>query len=611
MLSSGWNKLSGAFSAVHVLPRNEHASDRVKRTHFSTKWFMGCLTVFVIFNFINIFQQTTFMCRLPAINLVKVLNNGQEFLDSGKLYFRDTYDDVKKENIELYNSLSKIFEMQKNSYMKNYHDYALILNPLFILDESEIRIKLHPMKYIYETKTFEFKNSTIPILEFKHVFGRKLTPLKALHRSSVSFSLRIQEHHQDTTDFIHKIIYPIYESSGYPRSAYNLDALLDYSFVLKYINFGVFLFSVVFLAEALCVVVPYSLEYYQVLSIVRLNKTLFVLAVVCFVSNFMLMSVSIVLNMILLGKESNERGVFSTLLGFIQLFWLVFLAFQTKNWVWKVYLEKKYLLPRPEKHERTLSGFGIKPLNFGSLKRHFTHRRGARESQEDLIDTPEPKEPETGHLMSPNIYAGNLHLISNTNSFGTQSCLELKGSPARSIRSARSMHSLRSTRSAAAITSNDRDPFFTAPQHQSDILGPKPNLEPEQRSVHSSSTEVTKMPAGSRTVFVEEDATSMVSRKTAQEHAKSSGLESSVTNRSEPQHSVNQESAAIETQTSQESVNEDEDPATAVAPTNEQNQEDDSTTRISTADSESIEQTQDKHNDDESDVSRGATVGQL
>ncbi|KAG7830919.1 hypothetical protein KL920_001510 [Ogataea angusta] len=619
MLSTGWSKLSGAFSAVHVLPKREKTPERIQ---FSTKWFLSCLAVFVIFNFVSIFQQTTFMCQLPAVNLVRVLNNGDKFIDSGKLYFKENYEEVRKENIELYNSLSKIFEMQKNSYLKSYDEYALILNPLFILDEAEVRIKFHPMKYYFKNKSFDFKKSTIPILEFKRVFGRKLTPLRALRRPAMPFSFRLHEHHQDTNEFLHKIVYPIYESSGYDRTDYSLDSLLDYSFVLKYINFGVFLISLIFFIEALSVVVPYSLKYHRVFSIPRVNQALFVLAIICFVSCFMLMSVNIVLNLILVGKESNELGVLSTLMGFIQLFWLVFLAFQTKNWIWKVYLENKYPSSDTSKEleaqggrRHSLGGFGIRPLSFGSIKRRFTLTLSATESQKDS-SAGELDKQDLDKLLGPHLYTENLHGESSANILGS----EFNAKPGRSIRSIRSARSLRSL---GAATINDRDPFTTALQHQ-----PGSPKQDDNRSLKSSrsrlamlyndgteeakkldkpenttGTEIVRVSSNPQGVFVEEVVTCSKAVESEQD-GNDSGSDSEESYDADSSDSSQKD----EEQTTSKHSNSSFKKEAAAQPDVPESKEVDellvenrdaerSTTRISTAASESFERTQEKEDD--------------
>ncbi|KAG7882301.1 hypothetical protein KL937_000872 [Ogataea polymorpha] len=626
MLSTGWSKLSGAFSAVHMLPKKEKTPERVQ---FSTKWFLSCLAVFVIFNFISIFQQTTFMCQLPAVNLVRVLNNGDKFIDSGKLYFKDNYNEVRKENIELYNSLSKIFEMQKNSYLRSYDEYALILNPLFILDEAEVRIKFHPMKYYFKNKSFEFKNSTIPILEFKRVFGRKLTPLRALRRPAMPFSFRLHEHHQDTNDFLHKIVYPIYESSGYDRTDYSLDSLLDYSFVLKYINFGVFLISFIFFIEALSVVVPYSLKYYRVFSVPRVNQALFVLAIICCVSCFMLMSVNIVLNLILVGKESNDLGVVSTLMGFIQLFWLVFLAFQTKNWIWKVYLENKY--PSSDKsreletqggHRHSLGGFGIRPLSFGSIKRRFTLTLSATESQKNSSAEGSNKQ-DLDKLLSPHLYTENLHRESSANNLGS----EFNAIPGHSLRSIRSA---RSIRSLGVATINDRDPFTTALQQQ-----PGSPKQDDNRSLKSSrgrlamlynngteeagepgksgnitDIEIVRVPSKPQGVFVEDVVTDSKAVESEQKDGNDSGADSEKSYDADSSRSSEKDEEQTTSKHSVPSLKKEP----AVQPLLPKSRDVDelsvdnrdaehSTTRISTAASESFEHTQEKedHGRDNSD----------
>ncbi|KAG7700629.1 hypothetical protein KL949_001707 [Ogataea haglerorum] len=627
MLSTGWSKLSGAFSAVHVLPKRERTPERVQ---FSTKWFLSCLAMFVIFNFVSIFQQTTFMCQLPAVNLVRVLNNGDKFIDSGKLYFKENYDEVRKDNIELYNSLSKIFEMQKNSYLKSYDEYALILNPLFILDEAEVRIKFHPMKYYFKNKSFEFKNSTIPILEFKRVFGHNLTPLRALRRPPLPYSFRLHEHHQDTNEFLHKIVYPIYESSGYDRTDYSLDSLLDYSFVLKYINFGVFLISLIFFVEALSVVVPYSLKYHRVFSIPRVNQALFVLAIICFVSCFMLMSVNIVLNLILVGKESNDIGVVSTLMGFIQLFWLVFIAFQTKTWIWKVYLENKYPssdyskeLETQGERRHSLGGFGIRPLSFGSIKRRFTLTLSPTESPKDS-SVGGSDEHDLDKLLGPHLYTENLHGESSTDNLGS----EFKAIPGRSIRSIRSA---RSIRSLGVASISDRDPFTTALPHQPGSTkqddnrslkssrsrlsmlynGVKEETKEPDKPENTKGTEIVRVASKPEGIFVEDVVTCSKAVESGEEDGNDSGTESEQSYDADSSGSSQKNEEQTNSKCSISSLKKETTVQPGVPKTKESDEllveenrdAERSTTRISTAASESFEHTQEKEDDSQDNVS--------
>ncbi|ODV84267.1 hypothetical protein CANARDRAFT_29415 [[Candida] arabinofermentans NRRL YB-2248] len=352
----------------------------LKDVDVSTRWFLFSLILFVAFSYRNIFHQTAFYHPLPPINLIKVLNNSDRFLNSTRVYFKEDYDTVKYESIELYRSISKIFELNRNSYMENYKKFALILKPSVLLDNSEISIKFYPLKYNLEERQYVYRNGTFPIIEYKQLFSQKFDGNRNLHDTPYLYFLKVSDYHKKAEDFLNKLVYPLYQANDYPAHTYNLDSLLDYSFIIKSLSLGICFCSFIFLVGVVAVSASNSIFGNRIYSNSKANCAMYVISAVCFILNLIFISTNLILSLILVAKHLNSLGTVSVLMNFIQLFWLFFIAYKSRERFWQIYLKQiarggydggTVFYTSFDEPERD-SVFGLNALSSASIKRHFT-----------------------------------------------------------------------------------------------------------------------------------------------------------------------------------------------------------------------------------------------